>query len=710
MMVKWHEINKNLIRTAQVKMARRSVSAAPFHYVLFALLMFYVPELRNQGWQLWALSGLVVVTTLGRITLWRFSERVFGLRRGPVIWRLIFGGCSVGLGIAWGLAQGMTFSHYMEHTESFLALAICMGILTASIPTYSFDLVVNVLFQIAIMAPAMVVLGMSGVPAMVAVGVMLFVGVIFTSIVARSLHNSQVELLVNQEIIEKQNQSIESAHKELSRNHDLIQTMLESIEEAFIILDLDGVCVNEPSAVAREFFGIDPKGQNLVAILRIGESDRKNLDSWFFILKSDRFDFRETAGRGPKVFINSGTKKTLALKYQPIRDKDGGLKAIVMTAVDVTREVAAQKAEKEALEKSELILRVNENRNGFREFLEHFERAIDKLSDGASHDLGEVRQQLHTLKGTSAIFGAKSLSHEVHGVEMEIRKSETKVTEAAPLKAEKLSGGIFETHMRHLKEQFSLWKQREMQLFVQLGIFEEEKIEFSKRRLAELEQDFVGDNLESFKRILNKLTESEFGEQLKDYSFHVSQVAGKLAKQVSLQVKREGDLIFSAPETFREVVRSLVHLFNNAVDHGIEIPEERVAVGKPASGSIVATYGLFKDDAGRPWIKLNIQDDGRGINVAKLRERARARGDDVTAKSDLEIMHMVFEEGVTTRDTVTEVSGQGVGMGALKATILKARGRIKITKSDAHGTTFEISLPVPKEKPKAAASSMPAAS
>jgi two-component system chemotaxis sensor kinase CheA len=177
-----------------------------------------------------------------------------------------------------------------------------------------------------------------------------------------------------------------------------------------------------------------------------------------------------------------------------------------------------------------------------------------------------------------------------------------------------------------------------------------------------------------------------------------------------VRVKREGEQVFSAPETYREVVRSLVHLFNNAVDHGIETPEEREAIGKLPMGSIVANYGRFSDNSGRPWIRLVIQDDGRGINVAKLREKARIHGENVDAKSDLEVMHMVFEEGVTTRDTVTEVSGQGVGMGALRATILKARGRIKITKSDGQGTTFEISIPVPKEKPKTAASSMPAAS
>jgi len=697
-MVKWYQLSRESIEASQVRMALRAVIAGPIHIALFAMLMWNQSEMRAANHWLEALFAVVVSTTLARTVLWKFSARVLAMKNGQAVFRWIFASLSIALGIAWGLCEGLTFHFYADRMESFFVLSCCVGICAASVTAYSFDFMVNAIFQAMVTLPTVIVLGMHGGGPFWTLAIGSALNVVFLVAMAANLHRNQVDLLAHQETIEKQKSFLEAAHGELKRNHDLIRTMLESIEEAFLIFDLEGVCVSDGSTKAKEFFGVAPKGEHLFKILAIPEEERKRLDSWFFIIKADQFDFHETAARGPKFHASADKKRTFSLNYRPMRDQHGALTAIVLTAVDVTRELEAKKAEQEALERSEMILRVNENMMGFRAFLKHFETALDMLKASGEKKFADVRRELHTLKGVAAIFGAKGLSRDVYGVELELRKFEPRAAEASPLAP--VPPELLQGQLKRLLHVFGAWKQKEMGLFVQLGVFEDEKVVISKRRLSDVEQELSNDKRETFRQIINKLMASEFGEQLKDFSFHVGQVAEKLGKKAELRVEWESEPVFSRPETYLEVTRAMVHLFNNAVDHGIEQPADRLKAGKAAQGTILVRYGS-RAQGGKDWLRVVITDDGRGIDVGRLRARAETKGRSFASKSDLEVMQTIFDEGVTTREEVTEVSGQGVGMGALRAAVLKARGKISIAKSDSAGTTFEILLPPPAatEKP-----------
>jgi len=691
-MVKWHQLSDKSIRESLHRMALRASFAGPFHIVVFSIMMWAQPELRTENPWIFALFGVVVFTTLSRIVLWKASEKVLARPRGRALWRSLFGSLSVALGLAWGLSEAMTFSFYGDKMIFLVVVCCVVGLCAASVSAYSFDFTVNAVFQVVIQLPTMIALALHGGGPYWALAVFMGMYMLFMIGMAKHLQVNQIALLDNQETIERQKNSLEAAHSALQKNHELIRTMLESIEEAFLIFDLEGVCLNEGSIKAREFFGVDPKGKKLFDILRIPEDKRQNIESWFYIIRADQFDFHETAARGPKLYVCENGKRTFSLNYQPMRGPNDELHAIVLTAVDVTRELAAQEAEKAAQERSEMILRVSENVNGFRGFLRHFEGALEMLRETSPKNLADVRRELHTLKGVSAIFGARSLSREVHGVELELRKYEAKTVESVPLLTTAVPAGEYLANVNRLHRQYDNWKQREMGILVQLGVFEDEKVVISKRRLSSVEKELGGEKAEVFRSVLDKLMASEFGEQLKDFSHHLEQVAVKLGKQVEFRVEWESEPVFSRPEAYLEVVRSMVHLFNNAVDHGIESPDERRAKGKSAKGFISVRYGWVSQD-GKEWLRVAVQDDGRGIDVKRLREKAAAAGRPLDKKSDLEVMQTVFDEGISTRDTVTEVSGQGVGMGALRAAVLKMKGKVSIVKSDSNGTVFEILLP-----------------
>jgi two-component system chemotaxis sensor kinase CheA len=136
----------------------------------------------------------------------------------------------------------------------------------------------------------------------------------------------------------------------------------------------------------------------------------------------------------------------------------------------------------------------------------------------------------------------------------------------------------------------------------------------------------------------------------------------------------------------------LLHLVRNAVDHGIESPAEREAAGKDPVGHlrVVATRV-----PGR--VRIRIEEDGRGIDVERVRQRAIARGllpeavaEDLPADR---VCEMIFEPGISTRDQVTEVSGRGVGLDAVRRALQALGGTISVESVEGRGTAFEIELP-----------------
>jgi two-component system chemotaxis sensor kinase CheA len=137
----------------------------------------------------------------------------------------------------------------------------------------------------------------------------------------------------------------------------------------------------------------------------------------------------------------------------------------------------------------------------------------------------------------------------------------------------------------------------------------------------------------------------------------------------------------------------LLHLVRNAVDHGIEPPDEREARGKPRAGKL-SMRALQRGGQ----ILVTISDDGRGMDPVKLRQKAVERGlwtsAEATTKSDAEAFELVFQAGFSTARTVSEVSGRGVGMDVVKNAIQKLKGGIAIDSHPGRGTVIELRLPL----------------
>lgn len=135
----------------------------------------------------------------------------------------------------------------------------------------------------------------------------------------------------------------------------------------------------------------------------------------------------------------------------------------------------------------------------------------------------------------------------------------------------------------------------------------------------------------------------------------------------------------------------MVHLICNACDHGLELPDERIAGGKPEAGHVT----LSAHQAGGE-VLITIRDDGRGINRERVRAKAEAQGliEPGAAISDPELLQMIFHPGFSTAAQVTNLSGRGVGMDVVKRTIESLRGTIDITSAPGEGSTVVLRIPL----------------
>jgi two-component system chemotaxis sensor kinase CheA len=175
------------------------------------------------------------------------------------------------------------------------------------------------------------------------------------------------------------------------------------------------------------------------------------------------------------------------------------------------------------------------------------------------------------------------------------------------------------------------------------------------------------------------------------------QKMSRLVRDLSGQVGKEIRLVLEGEETevdrtlVEELGDPLVHMIRNAADHGIESPTDRVAAGKDSSGTI--TLRAFHKGG---MVFLQIQDDGRGLSVSRIRGKAVERGL-ISAQeplTDREVLDLIFAPGFSLASKVTDLSGRGVGMDVVRRNIERLRGTIEIDSVEGRGTTFTIGLPL----------------
>jgi two-component system chemotaxis sensor kinase CheA len=169
----------------------------------------------------------------------------------------------------------------------------------------------------------------------------------------------------------------------------------------------------------------------------------------------------------------------------------------------------------------------------------------------------------------------------------------------------------------------------------------------------------------------------------------------RMVRDLSTELGKEINFVIKGQETeldrtvIDELGESIVHLLRNAVDHGIEDKQDRINAGKSPEGNITVTAYQEGNKA-----VIKVEDDGRGIDIEKIKKKAANKGIKIEGMSDADIINLIFMEGFSTSDKVTDISGRGVGMDIVRTKVTSIGGSIDVRSEIGKGTVFIVYLPL----------------
>ncbi|MDX2218645.1 MAG: chemotaxis protein CheW [Burkholderiales bacterium] len=214
-------------------------------------------------------------------------------------------------------------------------------------------------------------------------------------------------------------------------------------------------------------------------------------------------------------------------------------------------------------------------------------------------------------------------------------------------------------------------------------------------KLDPMEHEQLLAGMEDLSRNTRDLQESVMSIRMLPMSFVFNRfprmlrdLATKLGKEVEL--KTFGEQTELDKGVIEKITDPMTHLVRNSLDHGIEMPDVRVAAGKPAAGTLTLKASHQGGN-----IVIEVQDDGAGLKRERILSKARERGLDVSdSMSDQEVWQLIFEPGFSTADKVTDVSGRGVGMDVVKRNIQALGGSVELDSAPGMGTRVIVRLPL----------------
>jgi two-component system chemotaxis sensor kinase CheA len=354
--------------------------------------------------------------------------------------------------------------------------------------------------------------------------------------------------------------------------------------------------------------------------------------------------------------------RIISVSYKPIREGEIFVGVLIVLR-DISAQLEAERREAEARELQLFVGHILRSPQGFRTFLDEANKLIELLL--VEQDIVVVKRALHTMKGNCGVYGLRSVSEICHAIEDQLAERGTFARD----EAERLKNA---------------W-QRALARVSEYIERDNARVELGAEDVCTLKEMLRG--RVSYQQILQVIDTWSYEPVqfiLDRLSAQAKRIASALGKEVEVAIDTD---VVRSPEQMAPFWASLVHVIRNSIDHGIEKPEERERKGKVRAGRLLLSAKW------RPNKRLEIEifDDGCGMDFGKL--EARARQMKLPHASEQDLLQAVFADGLSTRDAVTDLSGRGVGLGAVRAACENAGGRVQI-RSGAAGTAFTFVLPL----------------
>lgn len=454
---------------------------------------------------------------------------------------------------------------------------------------------------------------------------------------------------------------LEENNQKLEFQNGRIQAILDSALQGFLTFDRELKVERDYSKRAEELLGSNLVGKDIGELLKLNRGPFVEFVEVVF--QGQNWDLLKNFSK----METEVDEKNLKIELIPIYE-DGKVRRIMTALTDVTEVTQLQKRAEEAARLNRSMVKIMQSKALFAGMLRSIERADARILDQA-----DAKRLVHTWKGEFGFFGCDDFADFCHQWESKWAADfgEAQIQE-------------FLTELRAKVEGFL--DQHDDILKIRDSKPDETTIRLSQ--FTEMVKMAVGagaspEVLGSMERVIEKPIE----ESLMWLNEVWLSAGERLGKRVRAIEWKKSALIFA--DVYKPLLETLVHAARNSADHGIEYPQERVAAGKSKYGNLRAELELIDG-----FYHLKLRDDGRGMNREKIAELAKKKGIEMPEGSD--ISDLLFEEDFSTREVVSEYSGRGIGLGAIRAQARRFGGDAKISAIPEGGTELYVRF---KKKP-----------
>ena len=482
---------------------------------------------------------------------------------------------------------------------------------------------------------------------------------------------------------------VESRARQLDIRNQQLRLVLDNVEQGFLTVDPGGKIVGERSRVVERWLGDLPDGTSLArAIEQVDPGAGRLLGLAWEALMEDVLPFEVLMDQLPRRFsLAAGAHKApgtgarvFELTYRPLYDESAGgsgagarFSQMLVVISDVTESVARQSSERTQRELVEIFQRIVRDRPGVEEFRAEASLLVMAISGGMTGSLADLKRALHTLKGNAGLFGLGTLVELCAAAETDIE--ETGVGPPAG----------------RLREIRARWQELDATLSSFLGSGPRDTVELHPSEVEQLVSAIErGEPAPVLTGIVAGWARESMVDRLGRIADQVRRL-GRAAGKGEVRVVAEPNDLRLDGEAWASFWSALVHVLRNAIDHGLERPEERLAAGKLHPPTIIVRT---MHSGGN--LVIEVADDGRGVAWERIAAKAREAG--LPAETQEHLVAALFSDGLSTGDDATELSGRGVGAGAVRAECEARGGRVEVRSVPGRGTTFSFIFPLAEGK------------
>jgi len=497
------------------------------------------------------------------------------------------------------------------------------------------------------------------------------------------------------DIIEEYNQNLE---RTVAQRTSSIRNLLNNAGQGFLSFGHEFYIDEEYSSECNRIFGREIAGQRFTDLIFPDDEEQKRfMENALLSIMQDDDELRREVYFSllPQELLLNGCNVSLDYKLIVNRQNEE-IDRIMIILTDITEQRQLELHMEGERKLLKMVVKVVAYNNDFQEYCSDYRnfcsKTIWELLDSSrprEEIIAEIYRRIHTFKGGFAQLEMINMAEKLHQCESQISASQDEFS--------KMSGQQLKTFFASLN--MLEWMDEDLAMLREiLGeqfLEQDNLLVIDEAQLLEINQKVVSTlspwECKLLLPDLNRLMFKPMRELFKPYPETVARLAERLSKSV-FPVNITGGELPVNTEQYRDFCKTLIHVFRNAIDHGLESAEERIAEGKDEYGTI--SCEIFQELSG---ISIVISDDGRGIDVEYLKELAVQKGifDRETAAglSIQEALQLVFVENLTVSDEITSISGRGIGLAAVKEELDKLGGSVEIFSQAGKGTVFTFRLP-----------------